>query len=80
MTPFLQAAQSLQRKMPETKVSGILLLALLEQLQAGCWLLRSADYFFLRATKPAASDPSPTNPRRGSGEAVCGNLEPAFWS
>lgn len=34
-------------------------------------------YFFLRLSKPAPMEPRPRRPSNGSGEAVCGRLEPA---
>jgi hypothetical protein len=42
-------------------------------------LLRFANFYFLRRKNaPAASEPMPSNPSSGSGEAVCGRLEPAL--
>jgi hypothetical protein len=42
----------------------------------------SVGYFRLRLKKPAAIDPNPSKPSRGSGEAVWGSFWPAFafWS
>jgi len=39
-----------------------------------CWAI---DYL-RRLKRPVRSDPRPSNPSRGRGEAVCGRL-PAFW-
>ena len=36
-------------------------------------------YFFRRVTKPAARDPKPRSPSKGSGEAVCGRLPAALF-
>jgi hypothetical protein len=38
------------------------------------------SYFRLRATAPAASEPRPSRPISGSGEAVCGRFLPLCWS
>jgi hypothetical protein len=39
------------------------------------------SYFFLRLIKPVNSEPRPSSPSKGSGEAVWGSFCPlAFWS
>jgi hypothetical protein len=38
------------------------------------------SYFQKRRIRPVASEPMPSNPSRGSGEAVCGSLFWAVWS
>src|SRR5215813_14147747 len=53
-------------------------------------ILLADSYFFLRLIKPVTSEPRPSSPSRGSGEAVCGRFfspafafwsaEAAFWS